>query len=198
MLTIKKNKLKIAIGASVSMLALYSLYNTQHNIKTQKTALYHGSSFKFEAPKPMFNQRFNKESQPVIVWRGDGVFATNDRRIALTYTATIDTEGEYTHGVDIINKIDKNEPLTLFVFGGTSKEGALDKLYSDSAPGYIYHLDPKGFIHEEGLGKMEVVSRNVPNVKEIEIVNRKAEITKYVDHGLMKIVWNSKFQLGDF
>jgi len=170
------------------MLVLYNL--KQDDIKTQHKTLYHGSPIKLEALLPRYTERWDLSTR---VWHGYGVFATNDRRVALIYTATTDSENRYTHGVDLKSMTAENEPLTLVMFGGKSKEDALHYLYGDSAVGYIYHLDHEGFTHETGLGKMEVVSRITPRIQKIEVINRAEEIKKYVDQGLMKILWQPIF-----
>lgn len=186
---IKNTHLNVVLGAGVAMLALYGIQ--QRNTQIANNMLYHGSCLKFEAPKPMYNERW---SHPIRTWAGHGVFATHDRRIALIYTSTT-SHNEYTQGVDLKVLATKNEPIVLMLFGGKSKEEALDNLYGDSSPGYIYHLHSKGFTREEGLGKMETVSRNTPHVQKVEVVNRKAEIIKYVEQGLMKISWQPSYRM---
>ena len=181
MIIVKKDSLKIVVLTAIAIIIAYFALS---NIKTKNEILYHGSPVKLTSLTPIYSERWDSSTR---TWHGQGVLANNDRRVALIYTASVDEE--HTIGVDLINMTEKDKPLTLIVFGGKSKDDAMDHLYGDSHAGYIYHLDHEGFKHETGLGKMQVVSRTTPRIQKIEVVNRKAEISKYVDQGLVKIEW---------
>lgn len=158
--------------------------------------VYHGSPVYFDAPVLMFNRRIGRNGE--TLWSGKGVFATPDRRIALTYT---NTRGMgYSQGINLWENISENEPIELIVEGGSSQEEALEKLYGTSDPGgsfgYIYCIESKNFKREVGLGLMEVVSRVPVNLIKnsecpdgIQKVNRRAEINRYMKERLIRVIW---------
>ena len=118
--------------------------------------VYHGSPMKLEVPTPRPSKRFRGDQ---VLWSGQGVFATPDRRVALVYTANRPDQikGQYTTGVDLIKRTPEDAPVTLVLLGGRSEDDALEKLYGPEAGpksfGYIYCLDERGFQREKGLGK---------------------------------------------
>lgn len=158
--------------------------------------VYHGSPELYKTLVPQPNKRMHGDK---IYWSGEGIFATKDRRVALLYTAKRRI-ASFTFGVDLINQTLETEPVTLYLEGGTSQEEALQKFYGtkDKSVGYIYDLDPSTFTHEQGLGKMEVVSRVNPKFASspeypdgVETVNPREELQKYVSEGRMKIEWKA-------
>lgn len=159
----------------------------------QADLVYHGTTIGDLQLVPKPNKRLRDGK---VIWSGDGVFATRDRRIALIYTSK--RLGHFLQGVNLVDKVSPKEPVTLWVSGGKSEAEAMDNLYGQigNSVGYIYMLDDSTFKREKGLGQMEVVSRVVPKYvktaqypKGIQTVNAREEIQKLVEQGLMKIVW---------
>jgi hypothetical protein len=158
--------------------------------------VFHGSSALFESPKPMLNTRYGKNGE--VIWRGEGVFGTRDRRIALVYTNS--RGAGYFQGVDLTHEISPKEPLAVIVGGGKTEEETLEHLYGTEIPnssyGYIYCMDDGSFTREAGLGVMEVVSRNPVLLFRnsecpdgIQTINRRQEFNHYLHLGLIQFHW---------
>lgn len=160
--------------------------------------VFHGSSINFPCPKRCYSTRSSRDADGIerVKWSGAAVFATPDRRIALQYTANHVENSEYTTGVDLINEISENAPLSILVIGGKNQQDALNKLYGirndASEIGYIYHMNADHFYWEKGLGKMECISMK-PNQPGFlirkEVVKRRTELDDYIKQGLIKINW---------
>lgn len=156
-------------------------------------ALYHGTPNATDQLVPKFNTR---TKNGIIIWAGEGVFATRDRRIALLYTYR---RNRYvSQGVNLIDEVSHTQPVVLYVTGQSSQDNALDVLYGtrQSALAYIHWLNPATFNREDGLGVMESVSRVAPAYQRckmvpsgIEHINPRLEIERYVGEGLMRIQW---------
>ncbi len=161
--------------------------------------VFHGSPLSFFCPKRCYSTR--SDSNGAVIWSGAAVFATPDRRIALQYTANTFPDNSYTTGVDLITKISEKDPVCIMVFGGRNKEDALTKLYGVqgvSSTGYLYHMNAKHFYREDGLGEMECIAMDIPQegfLKTKEVVDRRAEIDKYINQGLIKIEWAPSAEL---
>lgn len=165
---------------------------------TSNEYVFHGTAADFAQVLPKPNLRTDRSGN--VIWSGSGVFASDDRRVAVIYTDR--RSPGYGQGVDLVNKTSPNEPLALHVTGGESKEDALDKLYGPVAEskGYIHMLDANGFSREPGLGQMEVVSRETPNYHKvpefpngIQTINPRKEIDAYVKSGEMKVIWHHQW-----
>lgn len=152
--------------------------------------VYHGSPSKFEAVEPRLSHRVNLQDE--IIWEGSAIFATPDRRIALFYTHN--QIAKFLAAVDLISPIEPHEPLSFHVIGGRSQEEALNALYGHkgdpkSCLGYIYLLKADFFCWEEGLGRMEVVSRHIETNLGRKQIDRRQEIDSYVAKGLIQVTW---------
>ena len=153
------------------------------------TLMFHGTSAKFDAVEARPNRR---TSQGRVDWEGTAIFAAMDPRVALHYTATRGTG--IGAGIDLRNPTESNETLTYFLSGGKSKEDALNKAYGnpdtpESCMGYIHTLDKSKFVHEQGLGVMEMITRDESaNIGPVTI-NRRAAIDALVEQGVVDIEW---------
>lgn len=160
-----------------------------------ENTVFHGSPVGFAgAPRPSYSTRY-EDGIKDPVWADTAVFASQDVRIALSYTAAADVPG-YAAGVELDVEKKPNEPLVLGIFGGKNKEQALsvlfgprDKCHLFFKPGFYYYLDATPFSHEHGIGHMERVARNNVKLMERKRINRRQEIKKYEDAGLIKILW---------
>ena len=165
--------------------------------------VFHGSPVRFPAPVPMENKSFQAGK---IVWVGSGVFASPDLRVAIAYTADRFPDQAYSFEVELVRKIPATLPLKLTLYGGRDKEDALEKLYGSKkrekrerrglATGYIYCMDGGEFLREEGLGKMEWVTRRRPKLIKSQqcpngtkVINRRAALDRLVRLGLVKTEW---------
>ena len=110
-------------------------------LKKNRRHIYHGSPAKFDIPKSTHSPRMSEEG--AIVWDGEAIFATYDRRIALKYTANR-IKG-YSTGVSLVDEIKANGPMRLIILGGSNKQDALDKLYGTGneadSTGYLYIME---------------------------------------------------------
>lgn len=111
--------------------------------------------------------------------------------MALFYTATRRT-GVGT-GIDLVNHASPDQPITYFLDGGANKEDAMDRVYGragdSSGLGHMYLLDKSAFVYEQGLGSMELVSRDInANLGRLDI-NRRQAVDALVEAGEVNIVW---------
>ena len=161
--------------------------------------VYHGSSASFVIPIASKNTRY--DSHRKIIWQGEGVFAAADRRVALIYTSN--RKIAFHQGVDLWTRPADLNPIVLTLYGGSSQEEALIRLYGtadlDSSFGYIYCLSDLPFYREQGLGILEVVSRLPVQLISspacpagVEKINRRLEIEKYLVQGALEIRWVSE------
>lgn len=153
--------------------------------------MYHGSPHLFNLPACRKNIR-SKDGR--IIWEGEAVFASHDRRVALNYTHNKDIGTEkYTCGVNLIEETTSEEPLIIYIFGD-NEEDTLSGLYGTgndaNSIGYLYLMDADFFEHEEGLGSMEKISRTPEKpgfLLEVVQINRRKELESYIKKGLIKI-----------
>jgi len=141
--------------------------------------VFHGSkeSFEIANPKKNIRSRLTKEGESEIVFEGISFHATPYKWIALAYTynrAIKEINGKkfiYTMGVDLYNH-DKE----LEIYGIGSLEESLKILYGSG--GYVYHFDKNKFIYTEGLGNLEVISKESIEPIEIEHISDPVEQMK--------------------
>ena len=154
------------------------------------TLMFHGTSVKFDATEARPNRR---TSQGKVDWEGTAIFAAMDPRVALHYTADVGT-GIGT-GIDLRSRTEADEPITYFLDGGESQEDALNKTYGkpddpESCTGFIHTLDKSKFVHEQGLGVMEMITRDESaNIGPVTI-NRRAALDELVSQGAVVIHWS--------
>ena len=161
---------------------------------TTADVVYHGTAKEFSQLTPRPNTRYDLAGK--IIWQGDGAFATPDRRIALIYTSK--RIPHFTQGVNLVDRTEASEPVRLSVYGGHSREAAMDALYGKpgDSKGFIHMLNSSTFKRESGLGQMEVVSRVNPTYVKtaqvpdgIQTVNPRIELEQYEHDGKMTISW---------
>lgn len=168
-----------AIGSPPGFLADLDLANT----------MFHGSSASFDRVEPRSNTRYGPNG--TIRWRGTAIFAAPDPRVALHYTWT--RRNGVGTGIDLVNHTSPDQPITFFLYGGASKDDALNRAYGraddSSGLGHLYFLDKSAFTHEEGLGSMELITRDTDaNIGRLDI-NRRQAIDALVEAGEVNIVW---------
>jgi len=118
--------------------------------------VYHGSHEIFDvvAPKKQVRIRDGKE-----IFNEISFHATPYKWIALAYTCIqkpISLNGKKTNymmGVSLYN-----HALKVDIFGIESLERSLEEMYGQG--GYLYVFDKKDFYHTEGLGNLEVITKD--------------------------------------
>ncbi|MFA5508531.1 MAG: hypothetical protein WC423_24110 [Vulcanimicrobiota bacterium] len=158
--------------------------------------MFHGTAKRFDAVKASPSKRFGDGR---IDWQGTAIFAAIDSRVALHYTANRGT-GFFT-GIDLRSLTDADRPIVFGISGGASLKEAMTKLYGDPARpetcrGYIYLLDKSKFLHEPGLGIMELITRDPSaNIGRLTI-NRRAAIDELVRDGSVLLDWIPRLEAG--
>jgi hypothetical protein len=154
--------------------------------------MFHGSSAEFESVEARDNRRMGPGGK--IDWQGTALFAAMDPRVALHYTANRRT-GVQT-GINLREFTDPGQPITYFLKGGANLEEAMTKTYGDpadpkSCQGYVHVLDKSKFVHEPGLGVMEMITRDPSaNLGRLDL-NRRAAIDELVKSGSVLVEWEA-------
>ena len=131
--------------------------------KPDEKYVYHGSEDRLEAINPTRHLRARKDKEGNITTIFDDIsfHATPYKWIALAYTYdpkpyVIDGRTiHYSMGVSLYNPI--NELIT--ILGFESLEKSLEVLYGDG--GWLAIFEKDKFFHIEGLGDLEVVTKEV-------------------------------------
>ena len=173
---------------------MYHQYNIL-NLPVQPNIMYHGSPYLFDSPCCRKNARYGSNGE--IIWQGEAIFASHDKRIALNYTFNHDIDTtKYTCGVDLTTEVASNEPLIISIYGDNEAD-TLNKLYGTGADtdstGYLYLMNADFFEHEEGLGCMEKICKTTEKsgfLLEVVRINRRKEIDSYIEKGLIKVIFN--------
>lgn len=156
--------------------------------------IYHGSSKDFNQVRPSYNEK--KDFQEQGCWKGTAIFGSHDYRIALFYTYNKAVESNYGCKIALKDRVSSTESIVYYIYGGSSKDEALSQLYgeySDESTGHIYILDGRYFYREEGLGSMEGITIN-PQAQIGKVgINRRKEIAKMIEKGLVEIKWKVSF-----
>lgn len=154
--------------------------------------LYHGTPNDFADLTPQPNKRIKGK---IIEWSGEAIFATQDFRIALNYTANkLPSSLNITCGVDLRTPQAPNEPLTILIIGGNTREEALDALFGNinqpaSCTGYIYHVDGAHFKTDNGLAVNERISNDSSSVIYRQTINRRETLDRFVAQRQIMIGW---------
>lgn len=122
--------------------------------------VYHGSKELFETvvPKRQVRARTDKEGNIKVIFDDISFHATPYKWIGLAYTydpKPYEIGGRIAHyniGVDLYNHTEELE-----IFGFESLEKSLQKLYGDG--GYLFVFKKENFFHTEGLGNLEVITK---------------------------------------
>ena len=132
--------------------------------------VYHGSptrSFEIVTPKRNIRKGISKDNGEMVTIFDDISFhATPYKWIALAYTylsKPYEIDGKTAHynmGVSLYTHEKK-----LRIYGFESLEKSLEKLYGGG--GYLYLFDKNKFFHTEGLGHLEVITKE--SIKPISI-----------------------------
>ncbi len=123
--------------------------------------VFHGSHERFEIVEPKRNIRSRKEKDDTvnIIFDEVSFHATPYKWIALAYMydpGAYEFEGklaQYNMGVDLY----KNEEL-IEVYGFDSLEETLKKMYGNG--GYLFIFEKEKFFHKDGLGNLEVITKD--------------------------------------
>lgn len=157
--------------------------------------MFHGTSFSFDAVEPMPNTRLSrgKDGKESIDWQGTAIFAAMDPRVALHYTAR--RNSGISAGIDLRSFTGADQPITYGIHGGDSLEHAMTLLYGDpdqpeSCEGHVHLLDRSKFVHESGLGAMEMITRDASANLGRLTINRRAAIDELVKAGSLRLQWS--------
>jgi len=154
------------------------------------SAYFYGSSALLKVIKPEVYIKLDIDGN--TIYHGNVVRAFADKRLALLYS-TNNLPG-MSIGVDLLDCKNINEPIKFTLIGGRSEEDAIDKLFGKEdnvrgSTGYIYILRLDDFEKEPGLGCMEAIAHKQINNWEVETLNRRATLNKYIAKGLVIIEW---------
>lgn len=154
--------------------------------------MFHGTSAQFDSVEVRPNTRSSAKG---IDWKGTAIFAAMDPRVALHYTANRRT-GVGT-GIDLRGFTEPDQPITFSLYGGANKEEALNRVYGDpanpeSCEGYVHLLDKSKFVHEQGLGTMEMITRDPSANLGRLTIDRRAALEKMVKAGSVVINWQAE------
>src|SRR3989344_1591383 len=130
--------------------------------KPNEKYAYHGSKnflgLETIVPKKHVRSRKDEQGNLKVIFDEISFHATPYRWIALAYTLDrkhFKLDGEivsYNMGVDLY---DHEEELK--IFGIESLEKSLEKLYGDG--GYLFVFDKGKFFHTQGLGNLEIITK---------------------------------------
>lgn len=156
--------------------------------------MFHGTSSRFEELEPRPNRRMGREGQ--VEWSGTAIFAAMDPRVALQYTAT--RGAGVSTGVNLRGYTSPEQPLAIHLYGGNDLSDAMNRVYGDPARpesciGYIHLLDKSGFVHEQGLGCMEKLTRDSSADLGQIAVDRRAALAELQEQGLITLNWSPSF-----
>lgn len=74
-----------------------------------------------------------------------------------------------------------------------ARTGDGDPARPESCMGYIHLLDKSEFVHEQGLGCMEKLTRDSSADLGQIAVDRRAALAEFQDQGLITLTWSPKF-----
>lgn len=123
--------------------------------------VYHGSREFFESviPKRQIRSRLQKDGTQKVIFDDISFHATPYKWIALAYTydpKIFEIDGKIAHysmGVSLYNHTEN-----LDIFGFNSLQESLQKMYGDG--GYLFIFEKDKFFHTEGLGNLEVITKD--------------------------------------
>ncbi len=129
--------------------------------KPSEKYVYHGSQESFDSviPKRQVRSRLQKDGTQKVVFDDISFHATPYKWIALAYTydpKRYEIDGKTAHynmGVSLYNHTEE-----LDIFGVNSLEESLQKMYEDG--GYLLSFEKEKFFHTEGLGNLEVITKD--------------------------------------
>lgn len=139
-------------------------YTKDMDIKPDSNYVYHGSHELFETVIPRRQQRTMRGK---LIFDEISFHATPYKWLALSYTSN----GEVTHELNG-KKIKYMAGVSLYkhkleigILGFESLENSLKKLYGGG--GYVYVFDKNQFHYQEGLGSLEVITKE--SIKPIRV-----------------------------
>jgi hypothetical protein len=123
--------------------------------------VYHGSKEPFETaiPKRQIRSCVDEEGNVKTIFDDISFHATPYKWIGLAYTydrKRYEINGkiaQYNIGISLYEHTEEIE-----IFGFNSMEESLEKLYGDG--GYLFVFEKDRFFHAEGLGDLEVISKD--------------------------------------
>ncbi len=123
--------------------------------------VYHGSKdlFDMAVPKRQVRKGYSTDGSLKTIFDEISFHATPYKWIALAYTNTcpaFEIDGKklhYTIGVDLYNYTEEIE-----IYGLESLEKSLEKLYGQG--GYLFSFRKEDFCHTEGLGNLEMITKD--------------------------------------
>lgn len=148
--------------------------------KPDEKHVYHGSRVLFEnvIPKRQIRSRLEKDGSQRIIFDGISFHATPYKWIALAYTYNpkrYEIDGKASHYNMGVSLYDYKEEIT--IFGFNSLEESLEKMYGDG--GYLFIFKKEKFFHMEGLGDLEVITKDNLEFDRVErIDNPVSELKK--------------------
>ena len=122
--------------------------------------VFHGSAKLFEEAKPVKSLRYgvDKNGNRVIKFNEVSFHATRYKWMAISYTNSRvfyknnEESLTYTQGVSLY-KYDES----VGIWGFESLEDSLEKMYGNG--GYVYVFSKDKFFHKDGLGDLEVMTK---------------------------------------
>lgn len=129
--------------------------------KPDEQYVYHGSRESFESaiPKRQIRSQLQKDGTQRVIFDDISFHATPYKWIALAYTydpkryEMSGKIGYYNMGVSLYDHTEE-----LDIFGFNSLEDSLQKIYGDG--GYLFIFEKDKFFHTEGLGNLEVITKD--------------------------------------
>jgi len=123
--------------------------------------VYHGSKELFETviPKRQVRSRVDKEGNVKVIFDDISFHATPYKWIGLAYTydpKRYEIDGKIAHYNMGVSLYEHTEELE--IFGFESLEKSLERLYGDG--GYLFMFEKEKFFHTEGLGDLEVITKD--------------------------------------
>ncbi len=187
---------RAALGRSYATLLAHSAGSVAASLAHLPAAqlMFHGTPGCFDKLEPRPNQRVGREGQ--VEWSGTAIFAAMDPRVALQYTGTR-VRGLST-GVGLRSYTAPDQPLSIHLYGGKDLNDALNQVYGDPAKpetcmGSIHLLDKSLFVHEQGLGCMEKLTRDSSADLGQITLNRRAALADLQEQGLIALQWSPGF-----
>lgn len=128
--------------------------------KPDEKYVYHGSKELFESviPKRQIRSQLQKDGTRKVIFDDISFHATPYKWIALAYMYDLkpfkigEKTTHYNMGVSLYNNTEELE-----IFGSNSLEESLKEMYG--AGGYLFVFEKDKFFHVEGLGDLEVITK---------------------------------------
>jgi hypothetical protein len=128
--------------------------------KPDEQYVYHGSKGLFDSviPKRQIRDVLDKDGNRKVIFDEISFHATPYKWIALAYMydpKPYEIDGKTAHYNMGVSLYDNTEEL--YIYGFDSLEESLQKMYGDG--GYLFIFNKEDFFHMEGLGNLEVITK---------------------------------------